>query len=159
MPTYGTKVPYKGHICALSGAMIQKNLLGTLILIPDRGNSFLCLPNWKELTDTRFTPANTLAHDYKHNAYHRRGRTIQSQQWCSDRNQRIHFMVQILVKEPRCLLLSAGERLTFFLRQPDFHHLIVSSTTAEENGLILFVFSEPRYQKRQHTTLILYNLL
>ena len=35
MPTYGTKVPYKGHICALSGAMIQKNLLGTLILIPD----------------------------------------------------------------------------------------------------------------------------
>lgn len=68
-------------------------------------------------------------------------------------------MVQILVKEPRCLLLSAGERLTFFLRQPDFHHLIVSSTTAEENGLILLVFSEPRYQKRQHTTLILCNLL
>lgn len=24
MPTYGTKVPYNGHICALSGAMIQK---------------------------------------------------------------------------------------------------------------------------------------
>ena len=24
MPTYGTKGPYKGHICALSGAMIQK---------------------------------------------------------------------------------------------------------------------------------------
>lgn len=68
-------------------------------------------------------------------------------------------MVQILVKEPRCLLLSAGERLTFFLRQPDFHHLIVSSTTAEENGLILLVFSEPRYQKSQHTTLILCNLL
>lgn len=48
MPTYGTKVPYNGHICALSGAMIQNNLLDSLILIPDRGNSFLCLPNWKE---------------------------------------------------------------------------------------------------------------
>lgn len=80
MPTYGTKVPYNGHICALPGAMIQNNLFDSLILIPDRGNSFLCLQNWKELTDTRFTPANTLAHDYKHNAYHRRGRTIQSQQ-------------------------------------------------------------------------------
>lgn len=40
MPTYGTKVPYKGHICALPGAMIQNNLLDSLILIPDRGNSF-----------------------------------------------------------------------------------------------------------------------
>ena len=57
-------------------------------------------------------------------------------------------MVQILVKEPRCLLLSAGERLTFFLRQHDFHHQIVSSTTAEENGLILLVFSEPRLSKK-----------
>lgn len=48
MPTYDTKVPYNGHICALSGAMIQNNLLDSLILIPDRGNSFQCLPNWKE---------------------------------------------------------------------------------------------------------------
>lgn len=48
MPTYGTKVPYNGHICALSGAMIQNNLLDSLILIPDRSNSFQCLPNWKE---------------------------------------------------------------------------------------------------------------
>lgn len=38
MPTYGTKVPYNGHICALPGAMIQNNLLDSLILIPDRGN-------------------------------------------------------------------------------------------------------------------------
>ena len=36
MPTYDTKVPYKGHICALSGAMIQNKLLDSLILIPDR---------------------------------------------------------------------------------------------------------------------------
>lgn len=56
-------------------------------------------------------------------------------------------MVQILVKEPRCLLLSAGERLTFFFRQPDFHHLIVSSTTAEENGLILLVFQSLAIKK------------
>ena len=48
MPTYGTKVPYNGHICALSGAMIQNKLLDSLILIPDRGNAFLCLQNWKE---------------------------------------------------------------------------------------------------------------
>lgn len=48
MPTYDTKVPYKGHICALSGAMIQNKLLDSLILIPDRGNSFQCLQNWKE---------------------------------------------------------------------------------------------------------------
>lgn len=40
MPTYGTKVPYKGHICALLGAMIQNKLLDSLILIPNRGNSF-----------------------------------------------------------------------------------------------------------------------
>lgn len=33
MPTYGTKVPYNGHICALSGAMIQNKLLDSLILI------------------------------------------------------------------------------------------------------------------------------
>lgn len=48
MPTYGTKVLYKGHICALPGAMILNNLLDSLILIPDRGNSFQCLQNWKE---------------------------------------------------------------------------------------------------------------
>lgn len=48
MPTYDTKVPYNGHICALSGAMIQNKFLDSLILIPDRGNSFLCLQNWKE---------------------------------------------------------------------------------------------------------------
>lgn len=40
MPTYGTKAPYKGHICALPEAIIQNNLLGSLIIIPDRGNSF-----------------------------------------------------------------------------------------------------------------------
>lgn len=40
MPTYGTKVPCEEHICALSGAMIQNNLLDSLILIPDRGYSF-----------------------------------------------------------------------------------------------------------------------
>lgn len=33
MPTYGTKVPYKGQL-------IENNLLGSLIIIPDRGNSF-----------------------------------------------------------------------------------------------------------------------
>ena len=33
MSTYGTKVPYNGHICALSGAMIQNKLLDSLILI------------------------------------------------------------------------------------------------------------------------------
>lgn len=33
MPTYGTKVPYNGHFCALSGAMIQNKLLDSLILI------------------------------------------------------------------------------------------------------------------------------
>lgn len=33
MPTYGTKVPYNGHICALPGAMIQNKLLDSLILI------------------------------------------------------------------------------------------------------------------------------
>lgn len=48
MPTYGTKVPCKGHICALQEAMIENNLLGTLILIPDRGYPFQCLQNWKE---------------------------------------------------------------------------------------------------------------
>lgn len=41
MPTYGTKVPYKGQL-------IENNLLGSLIIIPDRGNSFQRLQNWKE---------------------------------------------------------------------------------------------------------------
>ena len=48
MPTYGTKVPYNGHIGALSGAMIQNNLFDSLILIPDRGYPFQYLQNWKE---------------------------------------------------------------------------------------------------------------
>lgn len=48
MPNYGTNVPIVGHFRALPGAMIQNNLLDSLILIPDRGYSFQCLPNWKE---------------------------------------------------------------------------------------------------------------
>ena len=38
--SYGTKVPCAGHFCALPEAIIQNNLLGSLIMIPDRGNSF-----------------------------------------------------------------------------------------------------------------------
>ena len=48
MPTYGTKVPCEEHICALPEAIIQKGKVRALILIPDRGNSFQCLQNWKE---------------------------------------------------------------------------------------------------------------
>lgn len=48
MPTYGTKVPCEEHICALPEAIIQKGKARALILIPDRGNSFQCLQNWKE---------------------------------------------------------------------------------------------------------------
>lgn len=49
MPTYDTKVPCEEHICALPKAIIQKGKVRALILIPDRGNSFQCLQNWKEL--------------------------------------------------------------------------------------------------------------
>ena len=48
MPTYGTKVPCEEHICALPEAIIQKGKARALILIPDRGNSFQCLRNWKK---------------------------------------------------------------------------------------------------------------
>lgn len=48
MPTYGTKVSCEEHICALPEAIIQKGKARALILIPDRGNSFQCLQNWKE---------------------------------------------------------------------------------------------------------------
>lgn len=48
MPTYGTKVPCEEHICALPKAIIQKGKARALILIPDRGNFFQCLQNWKE---------------------------------------------------------------------------------------------------------------